>query len=248
MTARIVAWCTRHPWIVLVIAVALGAGGELARRSLSRDVIPDLSDPQVVLVADWMGHPAPEVASHVTQVLTRGLDGLPGVTTVRGTTMTGMAYIDVLFGSTEDLVRGRAAIVERLAGLQLPSTVRLQIGPLASSTGWVFEYALTDPRKKKSALELRRFQDEVLRPALAKIPGVAEVASLGGDVQQLLIETRPYDMRSHQVAFSDVVAALHSALGSALAAKPDQLAAIEALPVPPTNTALRDVARIRLAD
>ena len=58
MTARIVAWCTRHPWIVLVIALALGAGGELARRSLSRDVIPDLSDPQVVLVADWMGRPA----------------------------------------------------------------------------------------------------------------------------------------------------------------------------------------------
>src|SRR5215468_5353913 len=244
MTARIVAWCTRHPWIVLVIALALGAGGELARRSLSRDVIPDLSDPQVVLVADWMGHPAPEVASQVTQVLTRGLDGLPGVTTVRGTTMTGMAYIDVLFGSTEDLVRGRAAIVERLAGLPLPDTVRLQIGPLASSTGWVFEYAMTDPRRKKSALELRQFQDEVLRPALANIPGVAEVASLGGDVQQVLIETRPYDMRSHQVAFSDVVAALRPAL----AAKPDKLAAIEALPVPPTGTPLRDVARIRLAD
>src|SRR5690242_13424307 len=80
-TARIVAWCTRHPWIVLFIALVAAAGGELARRSLSRDVIPDLSDPQVVLVADWMGHPAPEVASEVTQVLTRGLDGVPGVTT-----------------------------------------------------------------------------------------------------------------------------------------------------------------------
>src|SRR5437764_1437701 len=134
MTARIVAWCTRHPWIVLVIALALGAGGELARRSLSRDVIPDLSDPQVVLVADWMGHPVPEVAS------------------------------------------------------------------------------------------------------------------LGGDVQQVLVETRPYDLRSHKVAFSDVVAALHAALGPAPASQPRELAAIEALPVPPTGTPLRDVARIRLAD
>jgi len=244
MTARIVAWCTRHPWIVLAVALAVGAGGELARRSLSRDVIPDLSDPQVVLVADWMGHPAPEVAREVTQVLTRGLDAVPGVTAVRGTTMTGMAYIDVLFGGAADLVRGRAAIVDRLAHLQLPSTARVQLGPLASSTGWVFEYALTDPRKKKSALELRRFQDEVLRPALAAIPGVAEVASLGGDVQQVMIETRPYDMRSHQVAFSDVVAALRPAL----AAGPRQLAALEALPVPPTRTLLRDVARVRLAD
>jgi Cu(I)/Ag(I) efflux system membrane protein CusA/SilA len=244
MTARIVAWCTRHPWLVLVVALGLGAGGELARRSLSRDVIPDLSDPQVVLVADWMGHPAPEVARAVTQVLTRGLDGLPGVTTVRGTTMTGMAYVDVLFDGAADLVRGRAAIVDRLAHLALPSTVRLQIGPLASSTGWVFEYALTDPRKKQSALELRRFQDDVLRPALAAIPGVAEVASLGGDVQQVLIETRPYDMRSHQVAVSDVVAALRPAL----AARPTQLAALEALPVPPTGTPLGAVARVRLAD
>src|SRR3954468_17863435 len=113
MTARIVAWCTRHPLLVLALALALGAGGEVARRSLSRDVIPDLSDPQVVLIADWMGHPAPEVASQVTQVLTRGIDRLrlPGVTTVRGTTMTGMAYIDVLFGGAADLVRGRAAIL-----------------------------------------------------------------------------------------------------------------------------------------
>jgi Cu(I)/Ag(I) efflux system membrane protein CusA/SilA len=243
-TARIVAWCTRHHWIVLAIAVALGIGGELARRGLSRDVIPDLSDPQIVLIADWMGHPAPQVASDVTQVLTRGLDGIPGATTVRGTTMTGMAYIDVLFGSPRDLARGRAAIVERVAGLRLPPAVRIQIGPLASSTGWVFEYALTDPKKHKSALELRQFQDDVLRPALASIRGVAEVASLGGDVQQVQIEARPYDLRNHRVAFSDVVAAL----GPALAAHPASLAALQATPVPPTGTLLRDVAAVRLAD
>src|SRR5215468_2432164 len=111
MTARIVAWCTRHPWIVLVIALGLGAGGELGRRGLSRDVIPDLSDPQIVLVADWMGHPAPEVAREVTQVLTRALDGVPGSTAVRGTTMSGMAYVDVVFDGGADLAQARQAVV-----------------------------------------------------------------------------------------------------------------------------------------
>lgn len=247
MTRAIVAWCTRHHWIVLAIAVVFAAGGELARRALSRDVIPDLSDPQIVLVADWMGHPAPEVASQVTRVVTRALEGIPGVTTVRGSSMTGMAYIDVVFDAPDRLAPGRAAIAERTAKLALPATVRLRIGPLASSTGWVFEYAMVDPRKKKSAFELRRFQDEVLHPALAAIPGVAEVAALGGDVQQVLIETRPYDLRSRSLAFSDVVAAVTPALAN----RPGgarSLEALQALPVGPGRTPLGDVARVRLAD
>ncbi|HMG20374.1 MAG TPA: efflux RND transporter permease subunit [Kofleriaceae bacterium] len=247
MTQGIVAWCTRHHWIVLAIALVLGAGGELARRALSRDVIPDLSDPQIVLVADWMGHPAPEVASQVTQVVTRALEGIPGVTTVRGSSMTGMAYIDVVFDAADRLAPGRAAIAERTAVLALPATVRLKIGPLASSTGWVFEYAMVDPRKKQSAFELRRFQDEVLHPALAAIPGVAEVASLGGEVQQVLIETRPYDLRSRSLAFSDVVAAVTPAL-AARRTGPGGVDALQALPVGPSRTPLGDVARVRLAD
>jgi Cu(I)/Ag(I) efflux system membrane protein CusA/SilA len=245
MTGRLVAWCTRHPWIVLGFALVFGGGGELARRALSRDVIPDLSDPQIAIVADWMGHPAPEVATEVTQVLTRALDRVPGSTTVRGSTMSGMAYIDVLFRSATELAAGRQVIAERLAAAALPPTVRLQIGPLASSTGWVFQYALIDPARRKSLLELRRFQDEVLRPALAAIPGVAEVASLGGEVQQVLVEARPFDLRAHSVAFSDLAAAIRTALQGP---RPPSLAALEALPVAPSATRVRDVARVRLAD
>jgi Cu(I)/Ag(I) efflux system membrane protein CusA/SilA len=243
MTERLVTWCSRHHWIVLAIALALGVGGELARRALSRDVIPDLSDPQIVLVADWMGHPAPEVAREVTQVLTRALEGIPGSTTVRGSTMAGMAYIDVLFASSTNLAQARRAITERIAGLRLPATVRLQIGPLASSTGWVFEYAIIDPKRKKSRLELRHFQDEVLRPALARIPGVAEIGSVGGGVQEVMIEARPYDMRARSIAFSDIVAAVRPAL----AAHPRAVAELEALPLA-TGTTLREVARVRLTD
>ncbi|MGH2899284.1 MAG: efflux RND transporter permease subunit, partial [Solirubrobacteraceae bacterium] len=177
VTERLAAWCSRHPWIVLAIALVLGVGGELGRRGLSRDVIPDLSDPQIVLVADWMGHPAPEVAREVTQVLTRALDGIAGATSVRGQTMAGMAYIDVVFAPSTELADARRAIEQRIAGVRLPQTARLTIGPLASSTGWVFEYAIIDPLRKKSRLELRHFQDDVLRPALANLPGIAEIAS-----------------------------------------------------------------------
>ena len=244
MLARVVAWCTRHSGFVLALALVLAAGGEAARRGLSRDVIPDLSDPQIVLVADWPGHPAPQVTTEVTQVLTRGLDGIPGATAVRGTTMSGMAYVDVVFGSTRSVTAGRDAIVRRVASLPLPPTVRLQVGPLASSTGWVYQYALIDPAKRKSPLELRRFQDEVLRPVLAALPGVAEVASLGGDVQEVLIEARPYDLRGHAAAFSDIVAALQRALP----AHPADIAALAALPVGPAATPLGELARVRLAD
>jgi Cu(I)/Ag(I) efflux system membrane protein CusA/SilA len=245
LTGRLVAWCTRHHWLVLAIAVVLGSGGELARRALSRDVIPDLSDPQIVLVADWMGHPAAQVAAEVTQVLTRALDGIPGVTTVRGSTMSGMAYIDILFRSAANLARARQTLVERIANVRLPANVRLQIGPLASSTGWVFQYALIDPGRRKSRLELQRFQDETLRPALVTIRGVAEVASVGGETQQVVVEARPYELRNHGVAFSDIVAALRPAIA---AVPPPTIAQLEALPIAPTATPLRDVARVQIAD
>src|SRR5689334_10553289 len=99
MTGRVVSWCTRHHWAVILAAVILAAGGEAARRRLSRDVVPDLADPQIGLVVDWMGHPAPEVASAVTNVLTKALAGVPGATAVRGSSMTGMAYVAIVLDS-----------------------------------------------------------------------------------------------------------------------------------------------------
>jgi copper/silver efflux system protein len=247
MIGRLVAWSTRRAWLVLGLGLALAVAGALAHRALSRDVIPDLSDPQIVLVADWMGHPAPEVAHEVTEVLTRALDGLPGETAVRGSTMAGMAYVDVVFGDAADLADARRQIVDRLARVALPATVRLQIGPAASSTGWVFQYALIDPARKASLFELRRFQDETLRPALSRIAGVAEVAPLGGEVQQVLVEARPLELRRRGVAFGDLVAALSGALARTAAQPPATLAALDALPVAP-GSALRDVARVRIAD
>ncbi len=255
MIARLVSWCARRSWLVIGAALLLALGGELARRRLSGDVIPDLSDPQIGLVADWMGHPAPEVASAVTAVLTGALQDVPGAKAVRGSTMTGMAYVDVVFESPSGLDRARRAIVERVDGVRskLPPNVRLQIGPAASSTGWVFEYALTDPGLVSSLLDLRRFQDDVLRPALSSIPGVAEVASLGGEIRQVRVDLKPREMRERGLAFTDVVSALRGLLAAPGGVAKVSLAELQRLPVtggaPGSRTTLvRDVATVRLTD
>lgn len=210
MIARIVAWCTGHAGIVLGAALLLALAGELSRRGLSRDAVPDLSDPQIGVVADWMGHPAEEVATRVSRVLTDALRAVPGSTAIRGSSMSGMAYVDVVFGSSASLERGRQAIQDRVEGCrgELPPNVRVQVGPAASSTGWIFQYALVNPTVRGGSVALRQIQDSLVRPALEAIPGVAEVASVGEPVQELLVVAEPEQLRARGVAFSDVVSAL----------------------------------------
>jgi Cu(I)/Ag(I) efflux system membrane protein CusA/SilA len=240
MIARVVAACARRPYVVLVVAALTAAGGYLSQRSLARDAIPDLSDPQLVLVAEWMGHPAPEVAAQVTHVLTGALEGVPGSTAVRGTSMTGMAYVDVVFASAAAVTEGRADIVRRVTALRsrLPPAAHVQIGPAASATGWVLQYALVPSETKQpmpmgeathrgpgAALRpLREFQERVLRPALIGIPGVAEVALLGGEREEIVVETTDAQLRAAGAAFSDVVAELRHTLDHGRPTAPADLA------------------------
>jgi Cu(I)/Ag(I) efflux system membrane protein CusA/SilA len=251
--ARLVAWCGRHHWAVIAGALAVAVLGDLGRRRLSRDVIPDLADPQIGVVADWMGHPAPEVEAQVARVLTEALTGVPGAKAVRASTMTGMAYVDTLFASGADLDAARADIAARVerARPALPPNVRTYVGPAASTTGWVFEYALTDPARVSALLDLRRFQDDVLRPAIAAVPGVAEVASVGGDLREVRIDVKPRELRERGLAFSDVrdtLAPVFADHGLARAS----LADLEALPVQNAASTepvrLGDVALVRLTE
>lgn len=253
MIGRAVAWSTHHAVPVIALILVLAVGGGIAWSELGRDAIPDLSSPQIVLVADWMGHPADAVARQVTSVLTAALEGVPGATAVRGSSMSGMAYLDVVFESTADLEAGRRAILDRLARApRLPDNVRLEIGPVASSTGWVLEYALVDPGRKQSALTMQRLQDEVLRPALAAIPGVVEVASVGGGVQQVVVEAIPAQMRARRVALDEVIQAVRAALvdRSAMTLEEVEAAVIPVAGMTPADERIRvgDVARVRLRD
>jgi len=242
--SRLVAWCTSQSRIVIAVAIVLAAGGEWARRSLSRDAVPDLSDPQVGLLVDWMGHPATEVATRVTQVLTESFKSIPGSTAVRGSSMSGMAYVDVVFGSADSLEPGRQEIFKLVANLRyrLPPNIRLQIGPAASSTGWIFQYALVDPSRRTAMPIGRQLQEELLRPALAAIPGVAEVASVGEAAQELVVETDPDRLRARGIAFSDVVAAVRADVRGA----PD-LQRIETLPLLKAGPKIGDVGHATIA-
>ena len=248
MIARVVGWCTRHAWVVIGIALAVAAAGDFCRRGLSRDAVPDLSDPQIGLVADWMGHPATEVAARVSQVLTSALGSIPGSTAIRGSSMSGMAYVDVIFGSSKDLARHRQEIVERVANCRasLPANVRVTVGPAASSTGWIFQYALVNPSVNGASPALRQIQDNLLRPALEAIPGVAEVAAVGEPVQELLVVAEPEQLRARGVALSDVVSALTPvAHGAGDAAHLEQAAIASASPGQPTAR-VGDVAHISI--
>jgi Cu(I)/Ag(I) efflux system membrane protein CusA/SilA len=217
----------------------LVVGGEAARRQLRRDAIPDLSEPQIVLVAEWPFHAAAAVTAAVTDVLTAALDGVPGATAVRGSSMSGLAYVDVVFDAAADLPRGRTAVDARLAALapRLPHGVRVRVAPEAASTGWLLAYALAAPSTRESLhddgesglslVTLRRFHDDVMQPKLAALPGVAEVAAVGGETQELLVALDPDRLRAADLAFSDVAAALAARLERPGAS----VAALGALPV-----------------
>ena len=251
MIARLVGWSARHARLVALASLLVVAAGLAARRRLSRDVVPDLSDPQAVVLVDWMGHPAAEVDRAVTQVLTRALDGVPGARAVRGTTMTGMAYLEVVFGSEAETAAGRPEIQARLAALRgtLPPTARVLMGPDASSTGWVFQYAVVDPGHRLPLRGLRRLQDDVIRPRLAAVPGVAEVASVGGTAPEVFVEARPEALAGRAVAFSDLAAAVSASTARAGA----RLADLPLLELPAARDGgrparLADVAELHVTD
>ncbi|HEY3495763.1 MAG TPA: efflux RND transporter permease subunit [Polyangiaceae bacterium] len=260
---RIVNLSARRPLVVLLATAVVVIGCVFAQRKLARDAIPDLSDPQIVLLAEWMGHPASEVSERLTSTLETALQNVPGAKAVRGASMSGMSYVAVVFESAAALPPGRAEIDRRVEKLRprLPSGARVRVGHEASSTGWVLQYALLPPeqtqkmpmaeakhdRSTRLLTSLRLFQDQVLGPALTKVPGVAEVAPLGGHPEEVLIETTADQLRVTGVAYSDVVASV----GAALEKEPDaSLARVESTAIEAqgaTAVRLGEVARVKVA-
>jgi Cu(I)/Ag(I) efflux system membrane protein CusA/SilA len=213
--ARAAAFSSRHPRAVLLVALMVVAGGEVARRSLAQDALSDVSDPRLAVVLEWPGHSAVELSAQV-EPITAALAGTAGARAVRGSAMSGLGYVDVVFGGDQELARGREDLARRLRELRLPPGARVKLGPLATSAGWVLEYVLVseavvgdphgDGTSGVSMLTLRRLQDELLGPALARLPGVAEVAALGGDRAEAVVALHPERLRDQGVAFSEVAA------------------------------------------
>ncbi|BCU78684.1 efflux RND transporter permease subunit [Luteolibacter sp. LG18] len=218
MIHRIIEWSLRNRFLVLCGTLVLIAFGIRALVTTPVDAIPDLTENQVLVYADWAGRSPEEVEDQVTYPLSTGLQGLAGVKEVRATSMFGFSLVSVIFKDDTDTYFARSRVLERLNFLQstLPSGVTAQLGPDATGLGWVYQYYLdVDASKAPSGgydlAELRSLQDWRIRYQLASVQGVAEVASIGGYVKQYQIELSPARMRSAGVALNDVMMAVQNA-------------------------------------
>lgn len=210
MVERVIDWCGRHRAIVIVATLLAAAAGTWAMRSTPLDALPDLSDTQVIVFTEWMGRSPTLVEDQVTYPIVTNFLGAPKVKAVRGFTMFGMSFVYVIFEEGTDIYWARSRTLEYLSKLQgkLPPEVTPQIGPDATGVGWVFEYALVDRTGKHDLSELRSFQDWHLRYALTSVPGVAEVASVGGYEKQYQITIDPVRLLAYKIPLQDVISSV----------------------------------------
>src|SRR5713101_6985721 len=198
----------RNRFLVIMGFLLLGGWGYWALLTTPIDAIPDLSDNQVIVFTDWMGRSPQEIEDQITYPLTVSLQGLPGVRVVRSSSAFGFSMINVIFEDAVDLYFARSRVLERLNLLTkaLPSGTVPTLGPDATGVGHVFWYTVEG--KGQSLRDLRSIQDWFIRYQLNSVPGVAEVASIGGTVRQYQIDVDPNRLRAYKIPLSAVVDAV----------------------------------------
>src|SRR3954453_22279797 len=208
MINRLIDVALRNRFIVVVAYVGLAGCGWWALTSTPIDAIPDLSDNQVIVFTDWPGHSPQEVEVQVTYPLTTNLQGLAGVRVVRSQSAFGFSMIYVVFEDNVELYFARTRVLERMSLVtkSLPTGVTPTLGPDATGVGHVFWYTVESPTQ--SLRELRTLQDWFIRYQLNAVPGVAEVASVGGYVQQYQIDVDPNRLRAYNLPLSALLAAV----------------------------------------
>jgi Cu(I)/Ag(I) efflux system membrane protein CusA/SilA len=211
--AALIRLSVRFRLVVLLGAAALFAAGLLALRATPVDALPDLSDVQVIIRTTYPGQAPQIVESQVTYPLTTTMLSVPGAKTVRGYSFFGDSFVYVLFEDGTDLYWARSRVLEYLNQAQgrLPDSAKPALGPDATGVGWVFEYALVDRSGRHDLAQLRSLQDWFLRYELKTLPGVAEVASIGGMVKQYQVLLDPVRLAAYGVTQSEVVDAIQRA-------------------------------------
>ena len=210
MIAGVIRWSARNILLVLIAAAALTGGGLFAVGRLSLDAIPDLSDTQVIVYTEMPGQAPQVVEDQVTYPLTTALLAVPRSRAVRGFSFFGVSFVYVVFEDGTDIYWARSRVLEYLnSGTQnLPANVKPTLGPDATGVGWVYQYVVVGANR--SLAELRSLQDWYVRFGLAKAPGVAEVASVGGFVRQYNVVVDPVKLRSLGIPLSRVVEAIRA--------------------------------------
>jgi Cu(I)/Ag(I) efflux system membrane protein CusA/SilA len=208
----VLSWCSRHRWVVLVLYAGLAFFAATLLRRVPLDAIPDLSDTQVIVFTEYKGRSPSIVEDQVTYPITAGLLAAPRVTAVRGYSMFGMSFVYVLFEEGTDLYWGRSRVLEYLNAIRerLPPDAAPVLGPDASGVGWVYQYALLDTGGKHDLGQLRSIQDFHMRYALESVPGVAQVASLGGYERQYQVKIDPDRLRAYGLTVGEVAQAVRA--------------------------------------
>jgi Cu(I)/Ag(I) efflux system membrane protein CusA/SilA len=207
MISKIIAWCARNPFLVFAGAILLVFAGMWCMRRVPLDALPDISDVQVIIHTPWAGEPPNVIEDQVTYPIVTALLSAPMVKSVRAQTMFGDSYVFVVFQDGTDLYWARSRVTEYLQQIagRLPANVHPVIGPDATGAGWVYEYAIVDRTHTKSLADLRALQDWYLRYQIETVPGVAEVASIGGFVRQYQVNLDPKKLFSYGISAATVI-------------------------------------------
>ena len=207
MINRVIEFSMKNRWLVLAIYAGLAVWGYWALVRTPIDAIPDLSENQVIVFTDWAGRSPQEVEDQITYPLTVNLQGLPHVRTVRSASAFGFSMVNVIFEDSVDIYFARTRVLERLslAGSFLPAGVTPMMGPDATGVGQVFWYTVEGPYDSGT---LHSLEDWFIKYQLNSVPGVAEVASVGGFVKQYQIDLDPMKLRAYNIPLKDVVSAV----------------------------------------
>jgi Cu(I)/Ag(I) efflux system membrane protein CusA/SilA len=205
--SRWIDWCARNRFLVFTGTLLLVLTGIWALRHIPLDALPDISDVEVIIHTSWEGQPPSIIEDQVTYPIVTTLLAAPHVKAVRAQTMFGDSYVFVIFEDTTDLYWARSRVLEYMQQItgRLPEGVHPVIGPDATGAGWVYEYALVDRSHQRSLADLRSLQDWYLRYQLETVPGVAEVATIGGFVRQYQVNVDPDKLRAYGISLSTVI-------------------------------------------
>jgi copper/silver efflux system protein len=205
--SRIIEWCARNRFLVFTGTLLLVMAGIWSIGHIPLDALPDISDVQVIIHTTWEGEPPNIIEDQVSYPIVTALLAAPNVKAVRAQTMFNDSYVFVVFEDGTDIYWARSRVLEYLQQIQgrLPSNVHPAIGPDATGAGWVYEYALVDHTHKYSLADLRSLQDWHLRYQLETVPGVAEVATIGGFVRQYQVRLDPNKLLAYGIPLSTVI-------------------------------------------
>src|SRR5437867_3208501 len=210
MIDRIIEYSARNRFLVLLLVFFASAAGVWSLWTSPLDAIPDLSDVQVIVFTDWPGRSPDIVEDQITYPIITTMIAAPHVKYVRGESMFGYSFVNVVFQDGTELYWARSRVLEYMQGItgRLPEGVSPRLGPDATGVGWVYEYALVDKSGTHTLADLRSFQDWYLRYWLEAVPGVAEVASVGGFVKQYQVEIKPATLLAYRLPFHQVMEAI----------------------------------------